>query len=144
MPPRVNNEHLHFARALRSSMTAAETLLWRILRNRRIGAKFRRQVPIGPYVADFACVAARLIVELDGEPHDTIEQGMRDNARDTWFETQGWTVIRIANLALLSGPDIVVDCLREAIRDSPHPTLADARATFSRIAVEGTTDKDHP
>ena len=80
MVPRVTDERLSNARRLRKEMTAAETMLWRSLRHSGIGAKFRRQVPIGPYVADFACVAARLIVEIDGRPHGEPEQ----QAHDTW------------------------------------------------------------
>ena len=89
MPPRTSDEQLSFARRLRKEMTAAETMLWRTLRNRGIAAKFRRQVPIGPYFADFACVPARLIVELDGRPHDDPEREDRDAHRDAWLTEQG-------------------------------------------------------
>ena len=82
MPPRVPDEHLDFARKLRRDMTEAEAMLWRGLRGRGIGAKFRRQVPIGPYVADFACTAMQLIVELDGASHDAPENILHDRERD--------------------------------------------------------------
>jgi very-short-patch-repair endonuclease len=64
-------------------MTNAEDILWRSLRGSALdGLKFRRQVPIGSYVADFLCVQHRLIVELDGRPHDDEDQRRRDAARD--------------------------------------------------------------
>ncbi len=138
MPPRVTDEHLDFARQLRHATSAAEAMLWRALRNRGLNVKFRRQMPIGPYIADFACVAARLIVELDGRPHDTVEQKRRDRNRDAWFAEQGWRVLRLPNDIVLGGGNIALERIRTALAASPHPTLADARATFSREAGEGT------
>ncbi len=137
MPPRVPDEQLAFSRKLRQATTAAETMLWRSLRDRGLKVKFRRQMAIGCYVADFACVEARLIVELDGQAHDGADQREHDRTRDAWFKDQGWTVLRIAGDLVLGGGDIAVDQIRRALRASPHPTLADARATFSRIAGEG-------
>ena len=78
MVDRRTNRQLTTARRLRRDMTVVETMLWRSLRNRGFGWKFRRQVPIGPYVADFACLAAKLIVELDGPPHETEEQRLHE------------------------------------------------------------------
>jgi len=112
MTPRVSDERLSFARRLRREMTAAETMLWRSLRNRGITAKFRRQVPIGPYVADFACVAEHLIVELDGKPHDNPERQDRDRHRDTWLSEHGWRVLRIPNDIVIGGGDIVVERIK--------------------------------
>ena len=118
-------------------MTEAEAMLWRGLRGRGIGAKFRRQVPIGPYVADFACAAARLIVELDGASHERPERSIHDTERDAWFTRHGWRVLRFRNDLVLGGGDLILDRIRTALRESPHPTLADARATFSRETGEG-------
>ena len=62
------------ARSLRHTSTDTERAMWRLLRNRRLeGIKFRRQVPIGPFVADFASIAHRIVVELDGTPHSVME-----------------------------------------------------------------------
>ena len=70
------------ARALRRGMTEAETKLWRMLRSRQIeGQRFRRQVPLGRYIADFVCHDARLIVELDGGQHDCLSQQEADRSR---------------------------------------------------------------
>jgi very-short-patch-repair endonuclease len=82
------------ARRLRRSESSTERNLWKLLRNRRLDRlKFRRQVPIGPYVADFVCLRHRLIVEADGPFHDP----ERDAARDTWLAEQGFRVLRFAN-----------------------------------------------
>lgn len=71
------------ARGLRHTMTDAEHGLWRILRNRQFAqTKFRRQVPIGPYIADFVCYEARLVIEADGGQH---ADSASDAARDAWF-----------------------------------------------------------
>ena len=89
MVRRITDRQLAQARRLRREMTLTETILWRGLRDRGIGAKFRRQVPIGCYVADFVRVAARMIVELDGPPHDEPEQH-RHNIRCCARGTRTW------------------------------------------------------
>jgi very-short-patch-repair endonuclease len=84
-----------FARKLRREDTRAERDLWKRLRNRKLlGFKFRRQEIIGPYFVDFACRAARLVIEVDGPHHRTI--GPADRKRQAIIETQGWRVIRFA------------------------------------------------
>src|SRR5215218_2442113 len=84
------------ARSLRQEMTPAEQILWKLLRNRRLtGFKFRRQQPIGPYIADFFCAAAGLIVELDGESH--LGRTEADAARQTAPEAMGYRVLRFHN-----------------------------------------------
>src|SRR5262245_52972251 len=94
----------HRARALRRSATPAEHALWDLLRNRRRhGAKFRRQQPIGPYVADFVCKAARLSIEADGAPHFPTRP--RDLARDRWLMSVGFTILRFENRKILDEPD---------------------------------------
>ena len=125
MVPRVTDERLSNARRLRKEMTSAEAMLWRSLRDRGIGTKFRRQVPIGPYVADFACVAARLIVELDGQPHDEPERRAHDEIRDAWLARQGWRVLRIPNEIVIGGGDIVIGRIKAAL--APHVPSSDPR-----------------
>ena len=91
MPRRPTKSKLPFAQTLRSRMTISETILWRALRGSRFeGLKFRRQVPIGKYIADFLCVEEKLIVELDGAPHDALEQKDHDARRTTWLRSQGY------------------------------------------------------
>jgi very-short-patch-repair endonuclease len=86
------------ARKLRLNETEAETRLWRHLRHWPMqGTHFRRQVPIGPYIVDFACMAARLVIELDGSQHGIDDNIARDQARTRWLETAGYRVIRFWN-----------------------------------------------
>jgi very-short-patch-repair endonuclease len=85
------------AQALRSAMTDSERKLWGGLRGEQLGVKFRRQHPLGSYVADFACLAPRLIIELDGSQHSQ-QQGY-DARRDAFFRAQGFEVMRFASNA---------------------------------------------
>src|SRR5713226_47708 len=90
---------LHKARKLRRSMTIAETKLWSHLRRKQLdGHRFRRQVPIGNYIVDFACLQARLIIELDGVQH--AEAGIKglDARRGYWLEQRGYRVLRFTNV----------------------------------------------
>jgi very-short-patch-repair endonuclease len=80
------------ARSLRLSSTDAERRLWRALRDRQLeGYKFRRQRPIGPFIADFVCLERLLIIELDGSQH---ADSNYDDARTAWLEQHGWCVLR--------------------------------------------------
>lgn len=84
---------------MRGNMTPAERRLWYALRNRRfMGLKVRRQVPIGPYIADFYVPGYRLIIEADGGGHG----GPRDAARDQWLALQGFRTLRLWNHDILS------------------------------------------
>jgi very-short-patch-repair endonuclease len=106
-----------FARRLRGQAPSTEQLLWRLLRDRRLdGLKFRRQLPVGRYVADFACLRHRLIVEADGPHHDQA----RDAQRDAWLHGQGFRVLRFRN-EQLSYPDRVLGQILEAIAIPPSP-----------------------
>ncbi len=97
------------ARGLRRVMSLPEVLLWQRLRLRPCGVKFRRQHPVGRYVADFYAPDVRLIVELDGLAHDMGDRPERDVARDDWLRAQGFVVVRVAALDVLKDVDAVVD-----------------------------------
>ena len=84
------------ARTLRRAMTLPEVLLWQALRARPDGFKFRRQHPIGGYVADFACLPARLLIEVDGEAHGHNKAASIDRLRQIDLESHGYAVLRIA------------------------------------------------
>ena len=85
-----------FARTLRRQQTSSEELLWQQLRARRLdGFKFRRQVPIGGYVVDFLCLAAKLIVEVDGRQHGW--EADYDAERTRALEGMGFVVLRVSN-----------------------------------------------
>jgi len=83
------------ARRLRREMSLPEVLLWERLRGRRNGLSFRRQHPIGPYVADFDCAAARLVVEVDGEAHADASRSASDDYRDQFMQENGYQVLRL-------------------------------------------------
>lgn len=86
------------AREFRGKPTRAEAKAWKLLRNRRLaGLKFRRQHPIGPYIADFYCHEHRLVLEIDGSIHGTPEQIRHDRVRTAYIEAQGVSVVRIPN-----------------------------------------------
>ena len=104
------------ARALRRAMTDAERKLWRALRARQFeSAKFRRQVPVGSYVADFLCYRARLVIEVDGGQH---AGSVRDKARDRWFERNRFRVLRFWNNDVLENIEGVLTAILQAIEDN--------------------------
>ncbi|MSO68761.1 MAG: endonuclease domain-containing protein [Alphaproteobacteria bacterium] len=109
------------ARTLRLHSTAAERLLWAQLRDRRIGGfKFRRQRPIGPYVVDFVCLEHKLIVELDGAPHElTMEY---DAARDARLRTEGYVVLRFRNDEVRGNLDGVRQAISNALGAMEEPS----------------------
>ena len=103
------------ARGLRRDQTDAERKLWSMLRNRQLdGCKFRRQVAIDRYFADFACVDAKLVVELDGGQH--ADQAEYDAERTRALEASGWRVIRFWNHDVLLEPEGVADTILAALR----------------------------
>lgn len=103
------------ARELRGNPTDAESKLWLRLRRKQVdGHRFRRQVPLGPYVVDFACFDARLIIEVDGGQH-TEETAERDATRTAWLEGQGFRVLRFWNNEVLGNIDGVIETIRAAL-----------------------------
>jgi len=113
-------------------MTDTERKLWYALRDRRLnGAKFRRQVPIGPYVADFVCFDARLVIEVDGGQHaDSVSDGIRDR----WFEANRFRVLRFWNNDVLTNLDGVMITIVEAVRSvTPHPALPRAPSPVAQL-----------
>jgi very-short-patch-repair endonuclease len=86
------------AKRLRANSTPHERVLWRALKELPVeGTHFRRQAPVGPYVVDFLCRAARLIIELDGGHHNEDETAERDRERQLWLEREGYRVVRFWN-----------------------------------------------
>ena len=117
-PPRYHQSARKFARAQRRNMTRAETILWHALRNHRLdGHGFRRQTPIGPYFADFVCLARKLIVEADGRTHNSADARGRDAERDAWLEREGFRVLRYSDDLVIGGLPIVIDRIRQALRE---------------------------
>jgi very-short-patch-repair endonuclease len=103
------------ARALRRNATDAESRLWTALRDRRLaGYKFRRQHPIGPFIADFACMTHRLVIEADGGQHDA--NAAADARRTAWLAPRGWRVLRFWNNDILANTEGVIETILAALR----------------------------
>ena len=142
------------AKQLRQTMTHAETLLRRYLKANRIdGLGFRRQVPIRNYIADFVCLSAKLIVELDGESHDFEERQKADRKRDAFFLSEGFQVLRFTNEQVMLNLEGVVELIRQAatIRASgspPSPPLphkgGGSRDTAAGIPQDASSTRGQP
>jgi len=107
------------ARDLRNRATPAERLLWRYLSRSQLGVKFSRQMPVGPFFADFLCRELKLIVELDGFSHDVEPE--RDVDRDAYLSDQGFCVLHFPNADVMSNVEGVVIAIREAVDRLAHP-----------------------
>ena len=108
------------SRALRNNATAAERKLWGVLRNRQLeGVPFNRQVPIGPYICDFAARSVKLLVELDGGQHAL--SSAYDEARSAFLIGKGYRVLRFWNNEVLGNIDGVVASIVENLSDTPSP-----------------------
>ncbi|HVJ32226.1 MAG TPA: endonuclease domain-containing protein [Terriglobia bacterium] len=107
------------ARSLRRRSTDAERRFWLMLRDRRLrGWKFRRQVPLGPYVVDFYCALAKVVVELDGGQH--ADQIARDHQRSNWLMSEGYSVVRFWNNDVLANTDgVLIELLRHLQASGP-------------------------
>ncbi len=121
MRQRDGSEALERARGLRRHATEAETLLWQHLRNRRLGNhKFRRQVWIGRFIADFLCMDAMLVVEVDGSQH--IGDAAYDTDRTAYLANKGYRVIRVWNNDLMQRMDDVLAAILSALGSVPSPS----------------------
>ena len=108
------------SRQLRATMTDAERKLWHGLRLRQLdGLRFRRQFAIGRYIVDFACLEARIVVELDGGQH--VGQHNHDRSRDAWLRERGFRVVRVWNNEAMSNVDGVADAI---LTIAKHPILS--------------------
>jgi very-short-patch-repair endonuclease len=107
------------ARVLRADATPAERALWDMVRGGKMGVRFRRQQPVGPYIVDFYCAEAGLVVELDGRGH--ADQVDYDQRRDAWLAGKGLTVLRFRNEEVLQRPHDVYRAIMTALRAHPHP-----------------------
>ncbi|MGA8923830.1 MAG: DUF559 domain-containing protein [Candidatus Dormiibacterota bacterium] len=113
------------ARRLRRDMTGTEWRVWLRLKGKRLaGWKFRRQHPIGPYVVDFCCLSARLVVELDGPEHGNDPAEAYDQRRTAWLECKGYRVLRFPVTSVDEDMDSVIDTIyRQLEEDLPIPRL---------------------
>lgn len=97
------------ARRLRRELSLPELLLWRRLRGSDV--RFRRQHPIGAYVLDFYCPAARLAIEVDGAAHDLGDRPQRDEVRTKWLTGEGIEMLRLPVSEILHDPDAIADAI---------------------------------
>ncbi len=131
------DETLDRARDLRRLSTDAERTLWRELRNRRLsGHKFRRQVWLGPFIADLVCLEARLVIEADGAQHaDAVDY---DDQRSAWLAREGFAVLRFWNVDVLTNIRGVIATIYAAL---PSPSHAQERAGPS-LSPSGRGERD--
>ena len=138
MRPPSTKSAQYFARDLRTSATDAEKLLWQELRRGKVvGARFRRQVPIGPYVADFACLRNKLIIELDGSQH--IDRASYDDARSSYLKSQKFRVLRFWNGDVFNQRQSVVETIVWAIA---HPAWRQERDPLPRPPPTGEGEEN--
>ena len=122
------------AKELRNQASPAERSLWTILSGRKLaGYKFSRQMPVGPYFADFLCREAKLIVELDGYSHDTrIEH---DRRRDAFLKAEGYDVLRFANGDVTSNLDGIAQTISLALADAGPPPAPPASGRGAEMMI---------
>jgi len=105
-------------------MSLPEAMLWRRLRGSQLGMKFRCQHPIGPYVADFYCGEARLVIEIDGEAHNRGSRPEKDAARDAYLLDRGFEILRIAAVEVLRDANAVADGIAARVDNPLHQPAA--------------------
>jgi very-short-patch-repair endonuclease len=119
----VDRKHRAFAKERRQLRTRGKEIIWSAVRAGRLdGFKFKREVPFGPYAADFSCASERLIIEVDGRTHAAPDRAAKDAGRDAWFAEQGFRVLRLSDDLVIGAPELAVAKIREALRaPSPDP-----------------------
>ncbi len=118
-----------FAKGMRHQPTEAESKLWTLLRNRRFAQfKFRRQLPLGDYIADFVCLSHKLIIEADGSQH---VESPRDAIRDEYLRAQGFRLLRLWNNDILARPTLVSDAIWAALHEDKPLLTAPVIASSS-------------
>jgi very-short-patch-repair endonuclease len=123
-PSRLRRRELKqpFAARLRADATDAERILWSHLRSKQIaGLRFRRQQPIGPYVVDFFCSPAKLIIEIDGDQHGADRSIMYDEARTQWLRQRGYSVLRFPNADVFRNGQFIVDSIAHHLEEHGIP-----------------------
>lgn len=112
--PKIHNIHKLVSRRkkLRKNQTPEEEKLWWYLKDEGLGVKFRRQHSVGDYIADFYCVKNKLIIEIDGEIHNTKEAKEYDNTRDKFFIELGYTVLRFSNFEVKNNIKEVIEKIK--------------------------------
>jgi len=107
------------ARQLRRDATGPERAMWRLLYPLRQTHNFRRQVPLGPYYADFACHSLGLVIKIDGDTHGSEQARAYDTTRTRFIEAEGYRVIRFTNVDVLSNPEGVLQVVSSHLENLP-------------------------
>ena len=138
----------HRARELRNHATPAERLLWRYLSRGQLGAKFSRQMPIGPFFADFLCRETKLVIECDGISHDHSPE--RDQGRDLWITVEGYRVLRFTNAEVMRNVEGVVAVIGEKIvrlralkTHPPIPSRKREGSSIAKVSPKSKSSFDH-
>lgn len=140
LPGAVPPSRTALARYLRRTMSGIEWNLWSCLRARQLdGFKFRRKALVGPYIVDFACLSARLVVEIDAEMYDQSTGG--DDGRAAWLESRDFRVVRFTATDVAERMDQVLDTIRNALAGRPRylSVAAYPSAEGDRSPPEGAT-----
>jgi len=116
-----NSLSISLRRRLRRNQTKSEEFVWRIVRNRRLGCKFRRQYGIGNYVVDFCVPENKLVIEIDGISHDGDIKYKKDLIRQKYIEKQGFTVYRYTDEYIVNNKDGVYNELKRLCHREPSP-----------------------
>jgi very-short-patch-repair endonuclease len=120
----VSTRQRSHARSLRHNLTDAKRIIWNAIRAHRLGgASFRRQAPIGPYIVDFVCHDAQLIIEIDGGQHFDAEHMKRDARRDAFLSSKGYCVLRFNNHDVITNRQGVLETIAAAVEHAPSPPL---------------------
>jgi len=126
-----------FAKDMRQDMTGPERKLWKALRWRVPieGTHFRRQVSLGPYIVDFYSYGAKIVIEVDRNPHGTMKSGEQDANRTAFMETQGYRVLRFSNRDVMLHIDIVLDTIAAALSttSTPDPSPTPSPSLHNRL-----------
>jgi len=117
-----NHSHLLLdkAKEMRANPTKAEEVLWKELKGKKLEAKFRQQHLIDDYIVDFVCLSKKLIIEVDGDYHNTPEQIVKDNERTEVLESLGYKLIRFTNKEVLTDLNSVIETIKQELKDLPH------------------------
>ena len=104
------------AKVMRKNLTKAEAVMWGKIKGKNLnGHHFRRQHPIGPFIADFACVEGKVVLEVDGATHNSEEEQAYDGRRTSFLESEGWHVVRVWNNQIYNNRDGVLRALDEIV-----------------------------
>ena len=134
---RVKESLIYNARSLRAEMTDAEKKLWQSIRQIQLGVRFRRQHPIERFIADFACLDPKVVIEIDGGQH--AENVSRDEDRTMVIESHGFKVLRFWNNEVLQNLEGVLQVIAQKLAPHPHPPSQGAPAAASAGRFAGAT-----